>query len=84
MSERQGEGMMHNERNEQEGATPSGATNGAEAAAMLPGDEVPPGAPASGEHLCRACRGTGHRDNGEPCPECDGTGRVTVAISAGP
>ena len=49
----------------------------------VPGDEVPPGSPASGEHFCRACGGTGRRDD-TPCPECGGTGRVTVAISAGP
>ena len=76
--------MTHNERDEREGATPSGAAGGGEMTTLHPGDEVPLDAPASGEHLCRACRGTGHRDDGAPCPECGGTGRVIVAISAGP
>jgi hypothetical protein len=56
----------------------------ADDAAMNPGDEAPPGSPASGEHLCRACGGSGLGDNDEACPECGGTGRVVVAVSAGP
>jgi DnaJ-class molecular chaperone len=43
------------------------------------GDEVPPGTPGTGEHLCRACGGTG-LVNGKNCPECEGTGTVTVGV----
>jgi DnaJ-class molecular chaperone len=46
---------------------------------MAPGDEAPPGTPGTGEDLCRACGGTGIL-NGSPCPECEGTGKVTVGI----
>jgi DnaJ-class molecular chaperone len=55
-----------------------------DATTMNPGDEVPPGSPASGENLCRACGGTGLNTDDEACPECGGTGRVIVAVSAGP
>ncbi len=55
-----------------------------DATIMNPGDEVPPGSPASGENLCRACGGTGLDEDDEACPECGGTGRVIVAVSAGP
>lgn len=44
-----------------------------------PGDEVPSGAPQSGENVCRACQGTG-KIKEEPCPDCDGTGLVTTLI----
>lgn len=44
-----------------------------------PGDEAPAGAPGTGEDLCRACGGTGML-NGGACPECEGTGKVTVGI----
>jgi hypothetical protein len=61
---------------------PAGAS-GARAAGptppMAPGDEAPPGTPGTGEDLCRACGGTGIL-NGSPCPECEGTGKVTVGI----
>ena len=46
---------------------------------MAPGDEAPPGTPGTGEDLCRTCGGRG-RLNGGPCPECEGTGRVTRGI----
>ena len=75
---------MRDQRDDREGTAQGGATGSGEGAAMLPGDEVPPGSPASGEHLCRACRGAGQRDDGTPCPDCDGTGHVIVAIAAGP
>jgi hypothetical protein len=48
------------------------------------GDEAPPGSPATGENLCRACGGMGLDGHDEACPECGGTGRVIVAVSAGP
>lgn len=51
---------------------------------MNPGDQAPPGAPVTGENLCRPCEGTGMLDNGDPCPTCDGTGFVVEAVSAGP
>ena len=46
---------------------------------MAPGDEAAPGTPGTGEDLCRTCGGSG-RLNGGPCPECEGTGRVTRGI----
>jgi hypothetical protein len=61
---------------------PAGA-QGARASAptppMSPGDEAPPGTPGTGEDLCRTCGGDGQL-NGAPCPDCEGTGRVTVGI----
>lgn len=48
-------------------------------APMAPGDEAPPGTPGTGEDLCRACGGSGLL-NGSACPECEGTGKVTVGI----
>ncbi|MDP4024007.1 hypothetical protein Q8W71_15355 [Methylobacterium sp. NEAU 140] len=50
--------------------------------AQKPGDEAPPGAPGTGENLCRRCGGTG-RQAAEPCPDCRGTGRVTTGIGGG-
>lgn len=44
-----------------------------------PGDEAPPGAPGTGENLCRRCGGSGRLD-GQPCPECGGTGKVTEGL----
>lgn len=43
------------------------------------GDEAPPGTPGTGETVCRACGGSGRKE-GASCPECDGTGLVTVGI----
>ena len=42
-------------------------------------DKVPPGETGAGENICRKCAGTGRVD-GEKCPECDGTGKVTTPI----
>jgi DnaJ-class molecular chaperone len=42
-------------------------------------DQVPEGAPSSGESLCRKCSGKGEVD-GRECPECDGTGKVNTPI----
>jgi len=36
-----------------------------------------PGPPGTGEDLCRTCGGNGQL-NGGPCPDCEGTGRITV------
>lgn len=44
-----------------------------------PGDEVPPGTPQSAENVCRRCKGTG-KTNGAPCPDCRGSGKVTVLV----
>lgn len=49
---------------------------------MAPGDEAPPGEALAGENLCRTCAGSGQVD-GEPCPDCAGTGRTTSAVSGG-
>ncbi|HYF18605.1 MAG TPA: hypothetical protein VEA40_12125 [Ramlibacter sp.] len=56
-----------------------GARPGAPSAPMAPGDEAAPGTPGTGEDICRACGGSG-RLNGGTCPECEGTGKVTVGI----
>lgn len=42
-------------------------------------DAVPPGTPASGENICRRCKGTG-KIEGEACPDCKGTGKVTTPV----
>ncbi len=47
-----------------------------------PGDEAPPGSPGTGENLCRRCNGSGEVD-GEPCPDCGGTGKVTTGVGGG-
>ncbi len=51
----------------------------ADSDAKKPGDEVPAGTPQSGENTCRRCKGTG-RLRDEPCPECGGSGKVTVLV----
>ena len=47
---------------------------------MAPGDEAPPGTPGTGEDACPKCDSSGKVD-GEPCPDCGGTGRVVKGIS---
>jgi DnaJ-class molecular chaperone len=42
-------------------------------------DEVKPDTPQSAPAICRRCKGTG-RLNGAACPDCDGTGFVTVLV----
>lgn len=44
-----------------------------------PGDEVPPGTPQSAEDVCARCAGSGWIDAGL-CPDCKGSGRVTVNV----
>lgn len=43
-------------------------------------EEVPTGTPGSGEDSCRRCHGTGKLEDQAPCPDCKGTGKVTVPI----
>ena len=50
---------------------------------LSPGDEAAPGTPGAGEDICDACSGTGKLDNGKPCPQCGGTGRVMRGIGGG-
>ncbi len=47
-----------------------------------PGDEAAPGTPGTGQNLCRHCNGTGEHD-GQPCPECGGTGKVIEGLAGG-
>jgi DnaJ-class molecular chaperone len=44
-----------------------------------PGDEAARGTPGTGENLCRACNGSGKQD-GAPCAECEGSGKVIEGI----
>ncbi|WPH22492.1 hypothetical protein [Variovorax paradoxus] len=50
---------------------------------MRPGDEAPQGTPGTGETVCRLCGGSGRSKDGEPCPQCGGTGKVNVGIGGG-
>lgn len=47
---------------------------------LKPGDEALAGTPGTGEDLCEQCSGSGLRRDGSPCPNCEGTGRVTRGI----
>ena len=49
---------------------------------MKPGDEAPAGTEGTGENLCPTCGGDG-RLNGQPCPGCEGTGKVIEGIGGG-
>ena len=44
-----------------------------------PGDEAPPGSPATGEDVCPDCGGSGKRD-GTTCATCEGRGKVVSGI----
>lgn len=46
---------------------------------VKPGDEAPAGSTGTGENVCRRCGGTGKLPEAA-CPECKGTGVVTVVI----
>ncbi|MFN3687667.1 hypothetical protein [Salinarimonas sp.] len=45
-------------------------------------DAVPPGTTGAGENVCRRCAGKGTLD-GEACPDCKGTGKVTTPVAGG-
>ena len=77
-------GTMDDLRDDHKQSAAGQAAGASGEAAMNPGDEAPPGSPATGENLCRACGGAGLDTNDQACPECGGTGRVIVAVSAGP
>ncbi len=47
--------------------------------AMSPGDQAPAGTPGTGEDVCPKCGGKG-QVRGQPCPNCEGTGKVIVGI----
>ncbi len=49
---------------------------------LNPGDEAAPGTPGTGENLCRRCDGSGEQE-GAPCPECGGTGKVIEGLAGG-
>ncbi|HVL77473.1 MAG TPA: hypothetical protein VM406_15785 [Noviherbaspirillum sp.] len=59
---------------------PSGGSDKPAAPHLKPGDEAYAGTPGTGEDLCEVCGGTGIRQDGSPCPNCEGTGRVTRGI----
>lgn len=44
-----------------------------------PGDDAPPGTPATGEDVCPTCQGHG-RVGGRDCDTCQGTGIVTQGV----
>ncbi|MBP0443333.1 hypothetical protein J8J14_00955 [Roseomonas sp. SSH11] len=44
-----------------------------------PGDETDPAASQTAPNTCPACGGSGRLEN-KPCPECEGTGMVTVTV----
>ena len=43
---------------------------------MNPNDQTPPGSPETAENVCPKCDGSGQRDDGKPCDNCGGTGKV--------
>jgi hypothetical protein len=49
---------------------------------LNPGDEAAPGTPGSGEDICQHCQGKGNI-NGQDCPMCGGSGKITEGIGGG-
>lgn len=47
---------------------------------MSPGDEAPPGTPGTGEDICPECNGRGKDARGQPCRNCEGTGRIVRGV----
>jgi hypothetical protein len=60
--------------------SPTSTAPGKGPAHLKPGDEALAGTPGTGEDLCEVCGGTGVRQDGNRCPNCEGTGRVTRGI----
>jgi RecJ-like exonuclease len=50
---------------------------------LNPGDDAEPGTPGTGEDVCDACAGKGTLPDGKACPQCGGSGHVTVGIGGG-
>jgi DnaJ-class molecular chaperone len=54
-----------------------------------PDDDPDPGTPGTGEDICPECHGKGKKADAsgkltnEPCPRCDGTGRIVEGIGGG-
>ncbi len=46
-------------------------------------DKVQPDTLEPGEDFCPKCGGTGHPDNSDPCPTCEGRGVVLKGIDGG-
>ncbi|RZL87711.1 MAG: hypothetical protein EOP82_25540 [Variovorax sp.] len=49
-----------------------------------PGGEARAGTPGTGEGLCRTCGGSGRIGDGQTCPDCAGTGKITTSSSRWP
>lgn len=47
---------------------------------LNPGDDAAPGTPGTGEDVCGNCQGRGTLPDGQPCPQCGGSGKVIEGI----
>jgi hypothetical protein len=72
--------MSGNSRERSSAGITEGASRGGDD--LNPGDEAPPGTPGTGEDACPQCRGPG-RSEGNPCPNCGGSGKVVEGIGGG-
>jgi hypothetical protein len=72
------ERTMSDKRREFGGDSATG-TRPASSPPMSPGDHAPAGTPGTGENVCPACGGKGQL-RGQPCPNCEGSGKVIVGI----
>ena len=48
-----------------------------------PGDDAPAGTVGTGEDVCTRCEGTGKREDGGDCLDCEGTGIIIQGIGGG-
>ncbi|MBT2323659.1 hypothetical protein J7E62_15020 [Variovorax paradoxus] len=48
-----------------------------------PGDEAPAGTLGTGEKQCSRCGGSGRLIGDQPCPDCKGTGKITIGVGVG-